>query len=909
MTRRRRFVWRAAPILLALVVIAPVALLVGYAAIARQAAEDQYLLGSRPDRLRLGGALISTDIGDHIEHLQSIAADPRVVTALTNHDTVTLGHRLRGLVGGNPQTVAAFVLDRQGVLWGIAPETPDIIGQSLAGREYFTGLAAGNWKPYISEGYQSRATGSPRVVTIAVAIPDPANPIGMIGMGLNLDALSDRVAALGMQGPTVLVDKRGRVVGSAGGSFEALADLSSDQHVRLAGPVSGSRLVGGVLTSWAPVAGTPWRLVSWEPRAALIPASVLSDAAAPAGLGLIAIVLMTLFARHYARLSRQRRLLDEARGEAEMRRAELAALVESVGDGLIMVDADGRLQELNGPAARLLGVSRDEALGMPASDLRRLLDRDPQPEDEQGRMLEAALAQAGVVRAEVLIAASGRRIQTVTTRIESSAGDRTGLAIVLRDVTAERELEEAKDELIGHVSHELRSPMAAILGFCELLLDREYTEEVRRKYLRHVHSSAERLTELLNGFLDTQRLQSGKETFEISPVDVLPAAERVTGLVGPSSTMHRFELDIPAGLPPVLADPAKLEQILLNLLTNAVKYSPGGGVIRVAASEDDGHISVSVSDQGLGFEPEAGSRLFTEFYRVRRPGLADIKGTGLGLAIVRKLLEAQGGTVKAESPGIGQGSVFTFRLPSAAPVEGGGGQRILLVEDDVHFAGMLAERLRDAGYSVHRAARTDGVLERARRDEPDAILLDLLLPGATSGWDLLSALKGDALTREVPVVVVSGLDEAERGLAAGADRYLTKPVEGGRLLEILADVMASEKDVLVVEDDPSLRQALSDILRARGFRVRQAADGAAALSMIAGRPPGLVLLDLGLPEVDGYEVLDRLRESGRSIPVIVVTGMDLGDDERARLESRVQGLVQKRGSFLDAVGRSVDGVL
>ncbi|QTH43452.1 response regulator [Cohnella sp. LGH] len=378
-------------------------------------------------------------------------------------------------------------------------------------------------------------------------------------------------------------------------------------------------------------------------------------------------------------------------------------------------------------------------------------------------------------------------------------GERIGTLFVHRDVTQEREMDRVKSEFVSTVSHELRTPLASVLGFAELLLYKELAPERQKKYVRTIHKEASRLTALINDFLDLQRMESGKQTYDFRQVNVMTLVQEVMEMHQVASSDHRFEWLQHTDETEVYADADKLKQALMNLVGNAVKYSPNGGTVTAVCSEENGQLRIDVTDQGLGIPPEALSGLFSKFYRVDNSDRREIGGTGLGLAIVKEIMDVHKGRALASSI-YGQGSTFSLLLPlparsisrwrleAAASVERAG--EVYLVEDDSDFADLLADELEASGYGVSRFSSEETALKALEQYIPGAIILDLVLERGTDGWRLAERLKQDERLRDLPIIVSSALEEQERARRLGVSEYLVKPYSPGKLVEALKRVMA-----------------------------------------------------------------------------------------------------------------------
>ncbi len=485
--------------------------------------------------------------------------------------------------------------------------------------------------------------------------------------------------------------------------------------------------------------------------------------------------------------------------EAEVS-ATLAAVMGSMEDGLLVFAATGQVQYCNPQAEELLGVASGTLCG--ASAKAAFASIRPSLADPEAAWVawEGALRTPDD-RATFEVSARGPVPHDVLIRpfpVVDHAGGRHGTGLLLRDVSVERDLARTKDELVGVVSHELRTPVASLVGFAELLLSRDYAEPQRRQFLTVMLREGQRLTALINDFLDVQRLESGAQPITLAPTALRPVVEHAMAAAGEGPATP-IVLEIPKDLPLVLADADRLQQVLGNLLSNARKYSPAGGEIRVAAERRDDDVHVTVSDHGLGIPPEVLPRLFEKFYRVDNSDRRTITGTGLGLAIVRNMVEAHGGTIQVESAGLGQGSRFTFTVPItqrplaplATPALVAGGDetlpsgRVLVVEDDPSFALWLSETLTAARYAVDVAASGEEALQAVAHARPTAVLLDLTLAGQLDGWDALAVLRSRPETTDLPVVVVSVREEHVRSDALGVAHYLVKPIGADVLLRTL----------------------------------------------------------------------------------------------------------------------------
>ncbi|MBI4491539.1 MAG: PAS domain S-box protein [Chloroflexi bacterium] len=445
------------------------------------------------------------------------------------------------------------------------------------------------------------------------------------------------------------------------------------------------------------------------------------------------------------------RLLEAVEGE----RAALAAVMASMSDGLAILDAGRQVRYCNARAAVLLGTGPQTLVGKSSEDAFALIRQTLADPEAGWAAWEQALARLDErPRFELELVGPPRRdILVQVFPVIDGAGTRLGTGLVLDDVTVERELVRTKDELVSVVSHELRTPLASLVGFAELLLTREYPEAQQQQFLTVMLEEGRRLAALINDFLDLQRMESGHQQLAPEPAPVRPLLERAAAAAG-EDAQRPIVLQVPDGLPPVRADPDRVHQVLANLLSNARKYSPSGGEVYLSAHLANGGMEIAVRDHGLGLPPEALPHLFQKFFRVDNSDRRAIAGTGLGLAIARKIVEAHGGRIRAESAGLGQGACFSFTLPLALPGPTRG--EVLVVEDDASFARLLEAELASRGLSAVLAADAETALEQVAKARPRAVLLDLLLPGL-QGEAFLSRLR-EAGGAPVPVVVVTVKD-------------------------------------------------------------------------------------------------------------------------------------------------------
>jgi signal transduction histidine kinase/DNA-binding response OmpR family regulator len=496
---------------------------------------------------------------------------------------------------------------------------------------------------------------------------------------------------------------------------------------------------------------------------------------------------------------------------------------------------------------------------------------------------------------------------------------------------------EAKSQFLANMSHELRTPLNAIIGYSEMLQE-ELEDEGQTKFipdLDKIHAAAKHQLSLINDILDLSKIEAGKTTLFLETFDVTGTVQDLAHTLQPmvAKNGNHLEIACPADLGTMRADQTKVRQILFNLLSNANKFTERG-VIRLEVKRVISHqssvvsesntaltshrhslITFTVSDTGIGMTPEQLGRLFQAFTQADASTSRKYGGTGLGLVISKKFCQLMGGDLMTVSEA-GKGSTFTVTLPAlvqepapaarpahvpspAAPAPNGHSHSSILVIDDEPAARDLVQRmLTKEGYQVEAAASGPEGLALARRTHPAAITLDVLMPGM-DGWAVLTVLKADPLTADIPVIMVSVLDDKNLGFALGATDYLIKPIEWNRLMAVLNKHCRhlTRPQVLVVEDDPRTRDILRRAAEKHGWQVVEAENGRIGLERVAAQIPGVILLDLTMPEMDGFSFLEELRRRPdcQDVPVIVVTAKDLTEADHRRLNGRVTQILRKGG--------------
>jgi PAS domain S-box-containing protein len=624
----------------------------------------------------------------------------------------------------------------------------------------------------------------------------------------------------------------------------------------------------------------------------------------------------------------------EAYRRLEIRVREKTAILEGALDSIITMDQEGVIREFNPAAEALFGYSRTEAIGRQLADL--LIPTSLQQRHREGLARYAATGEGPVIgkRLELpavrkdgselkvelsVIAIQADGVPIFTGFIRDLTDQKLAEAARLRSVKLEEENRRVQDanrlksEFLANMSHELRTPLNAIIGFAELMHDGKLgpVSPLHEECLDDILTSSRHLLQLINDVLDLSKVEAGKMDFRPESVDVSKVVGEVRDILRGLAARKRIEIaaEVDPGLGTVVVDPGKLKQVLYNYLSNALKFTPDGGRVAIRASgEDADQFRLEVEDSGIGIRAEDVSRLFVEFQQLDASVAKAYPGTGLGLALTKRIVEAQGGQVGVRSTP-GKGSLFFAVLPrvtpGAQPVQAAtvprlvrpGAPSILVIEDDNRDRAWLVETLVSAGYAVEVAATGQAALELCRQRAFDGITLDLLLPDM-SGWQVLRELRSGGPNQRTPAFVVTVV--AEKGIGAGyaIHDYLVKPLRAEALLSSLQRggiLPAGSRSILVVDDDPQARKLMETTLQGLGYHSRAAASAEEGLRVAGDVAPAAVVLDLLMPEMDGFEFLERFRRmpAGRATPVIVWTAKDLTAEDYGRLAASAQAVVLK----------------
>jgi adenylate cyclase len=648
---------------------------------------------------------------------------------------------------------------------------------------------------------------------------------------------------------------------------------------------------------------------------------------------------------------------ERQRAEAEARRAQaqLSEAIEAISEGFALYDADDRLVVCNSRFKEMyVGTGLEIESGIQYETIIHKAAETgiiPLPPDKR----EAWIAERLDRHRNPGGAFEQQRSNGIWLKISERRTADGGNVGVLTDITElkDRELQlgelvdrladardaameatVAKSRFLANMSHELRTPLNAVIGITEMLMEdaEESGDRSVREPLERISRAGKHLLQLINEVLDLSKIEAGKLEISYQPIALAPLVDDVVGEVEPLAEKNgnRLVVECPPDIGAVRSDPTRLRQIVLNLLGNACKFTERGSVtlsVDRSRANDEDWISIRVADTGIGMTKEQLGKLFQEFSQVDNSTTRKYGGTGLGLAISDRLCRLMGGSIEVESePGVG--TTFSVRLPAdrpgladAAVIQAepppaeytpSRSNRVLVIDDDATVRNLMRRYLSREGFDVVTAGGGREGLEFARELHPSVITLDVFMPDL-DGWSVLQAIKQDADLNRIPVIMMTIADEKQKGFTLGAAGYLTKPVDRAQLAELLNrfKAPATTPRVLVVEDNLTDREMMRRLLVGEGWEVTIAVNGREALDRFDQDHTNLILLDLMMPEMDGFEFLAEIRKNPKfaSTPVIVVTAADLSPADRRRLDGGVEHILQKAASSREDFLRQIRNLI
>jgi PAS domain S-box-containing protein len=656
--------------------------------------------------------------------------------------------------------------------------------------------------------------------------------------------------------------------------------------------------------------------------------------------------------RGFSKVTRDVTERKRAEEALEKSKENLLTLLEVSPDAMVTVDDQGRIVLVNGQTEKLFGYQRDELLGERVEKLIPQRARDAHSQHRANYATEPRPRVMGAASEQYALHKDGTEFPVEISLSPTQTSEGFRVISSIRDISERkkaqwqieqqnreldrrnREVERAtemKSKFLASMSHELRTPLNAIVGFSDLLAEGTpgALNAKQRRFVDHIKQGSAHLLQLINDILDLSKIEAGELELHSEEFLLQDAVPEVLSIIHPLAIAKNIQVEQKVESKLLIkADRLRFKQILYNLLSNAVKFTPNGGRIGIESVDSWDFVHVSVTDTGVGIRREDQDLVFDEFRQVEGTDSTH-QGTGLGLAITKRLIEQQGGRISLESE-LGKGTRFTFDLigvepapcvhpvvePANTSVLAASGRLtplVLIVDGEVPARELLASYL-EPEYRVAVAESGPDALAKAQKLRPDAITLDVLMSGS-DGFETLVALRKNSETADIPVIILSIVDQKQVGFALGASDYLVKPVRKRALLATvrrhLPLASGDDSSILVVDDDPKTLEFLQEALRSAGYETQEVRSGTRALEVLANKVVGAILLDLLMPGMDGFQVIHHVRQQPnlKELPILVMTAKNLSPDEIALLNRETQGFLQKGGSWKQQLISEVNRVV
>ncbi len=614
----------------------------------------------------------------------------------------------------------------------------------------------------------------------------------------------------------------------------------------------------------------------------------------------------------------------------------VSSILTSMIDSMIVLDRNGNIRTVNKALTDLVGYTEKELVGATLGKFDAEKEGSSLRASSRKEMLGKLFKHGSIRDFEMTFETiEGKKIPMSCSGsvMHNQKGEIEGLVIIAKDITqrkrteielhaakeAAEEASRTKSAFLANMSHELRTPLNAIIGYSEMLQEEalDLQQDAFLPDLRKIHSAGKHLLSLINDILDLSKIEAGKmelfsETFNLDAM-IHDVVTTIRPLVQKNN--NSFELISQENIGTMHADVTRIKQVLFNLLSNACKFTENGKITLTISKQYENledWITFEVADTGIGMTPPQLSKLFQAFTQAESSTSRKYGGTGLGLVISKRISQMMGGDVSVVSEH-GAGSKFTAKVPAGKPEEGRDStliihnfhprvepkpftSTVLVIDDDPEVRELISRFLTKEGFYVTTAATGEEGLKLARELKPSAITLDVMMP-EMDGWTVLKTLKADPTLASIPVVMATIVENQKVGYALGVSEYLVKPIDYERLATILHTFKRGNENysILTIEDDPAAREMIRRMLETQGWKVNEAENGRVALQKMEHSLPHLIILDLMMPEMDGFEFISviRKKQEWQHIPVVVVTAKEITNSDRERLNGYVKTIFQK----------------